>query len=350
MKDINDVIDNSNTVLEEINKADSGVQESDSVIGITVTDKAAEIDEADKEDALEIVLKAGVLYRINSNCWSAITSRVPEEQVKAPKEILSGLKTIINTDRLGPFRFWKTAGERELKKFGYNFLGLRGVYFIPKAFIPVIERKLKLCTEKALEAKADFIANYEVYKDEWRDTVIDICEKKDITIEQALAYLDDELYPSAENLEGRFRFSYRKFFISVPDPSMGILDDKEYQEEVKKQKEEAAEFLDNCLAGLAKKFYDIISKIQDKIKKGESVRPNTLQALSDYTTIFDQMNITNNQELAGFVIQAKKIFSGVEAKDFKEDDFRKQIEAGLTEIVTNFKTKSDQKVLRDIDF
>jgi len=251
---------------------ETNMETDKSTLGIKTNGQAAELDDNDKADALEVVLKAGVLYRINSRCWSGVTSKVPEEQIKAPKEILTGLKNLINQDRLQPFRFWKSAGERELKKFGYNFLGLRGVYFIPKAFIPFVEKKLALCTERAMEAKEEFLANFDQYKSEWRDTVIEICSKKNISVAEALVYLDDTLYPSETAIESRFQFNHRKFFIAVPDPSMGILTDEEYREEVKKQKEDAAEFLDNCLANLAKKFYSIIANIQGKIKKGESIR------------------------------------------------------------------------------
>ena len=347
---MNNEIDNALNQADEFLKDDSGLQADDSALGIKTSGPIAELDDEDKADALEIILKSGCLYRINSRCWSGVTSRVPEEQIKAPKEILKGLKNLIEQDRLQPFRFWKTAGERELKKYGYNFLGLRGVYFIPKGFIPFVERKLKTCQEKAMEAKADFLANFEQYKSEWRDKVIEICKAKDISIEEALNYLDDNLYPSETDIAGRFQFNHRKFFISVPNPAMGILTDDEYREEVAKQKEEAAEFLDNCIASLAQKFYKIISKIQEKIKKGETVRPNTIQALTDYTEVFDKMNITNNSDLAGYVEQAQKIFGGAESGDFKQDDFRNKIEAGLDEIVTDFKTKSDKKLLRSIDF
>lgn len=347
---MNTNIDNALDKATEFLKDDSGLVADDSTLGIKASGPVDELDSEDKADALEIVLKSGCLYRINSRCWSGVTSRVPEEQIKAPKEILKGLKNLIEQDRLQPFRFWKTAGERELKKYGYNFLGLRGVYFIPKGFIPFVEKKLKLCQQKAMEARADFLTNFDQYKSEWRDRVIQICKDKDISIEEALAYLDDDLYPSETAIAGRFQFSHRKFFISVPYPGMGILTDDEYREEVAKQKEEAAEFLDNCIASLAKKFYQIISKIQEKVKKGESIRPNTLQALADYTEVFDKMNITSNGDLAEYVKQAEQIFGGVNAGDFKQDDFRNKIEESLDEIVTDFKTKADEKLLRDIDF
>jgi len=346
MTDIEKALNNADEFLKE----DGGLSPDDSALGFKTNENAEELTDDDKADALKVVLKAGCLYRINSRCWSGVTSKVPEEQIKAPKEILTGLKNLIDQDRLSGFRYWKTAGERELKKWGYSFLGLPNVFFIPKGFIPFVERKLAICSERAKEAKEEFLANFDQYKAEWRDKVIDICHKKDISIEEALAYLDDDLYPSESDIAGRFQFSHRKFYISVPDPSMGILDDKEYAEEVRKQKEDAREFLDNCLAALAKKFYKIVSNIQNKVKKGESIRPNTLQALTDYTEIFDKMNITNNQELSGYVETAQKLFTGVGTQDFKKKEFRNQMGESLDEIVTEFKTKSDEKLLRDIDF
>ena len=317
-----------------------------SAVGISMKDKAL----ADLDNALEVVLKEGILYRIDSHCWWGKTSKVPEDQIKAPKKILTGVKTLIDPKHLGPFRAWKGAGERIVKKLGYQFLGLRGVYFVPKGFIQTAEAKLKECQDAAMIEKKVFADGYERFKQEWKDEVLAICKEEGIDESIALEYMKDAYYPTAGQLDGKFVFKWTKFMISVPDSNMGILTDKEYQEEVRKQKVQAKEFLENCVAELAQKFYEIISKINDKLAKGEVIKPKTLQSLTSFTEVFDKMNITGNASLAGYVDEARKLFSGVSVKDFKEEVFATKLSDKLDKVVTQFKDESDQALLRDIEF
>jgi hypothetical protein len=327
-------------------KSESTLATDDSALGITMKEKA----EADLDNALEVILKEGILYRVDSHCWWGKTSRVPEDQVKAPKEILSGVKTLIDPEHLQPFRAWKGQGERIIKKLGYQFLGLRGVYFVPKGWIQDVEAILLGCKEKAEEEKKIFIDNFVTYKAEWRDRVLEICDDKGIAYEVALAYLDEDNYPSKAGLDAKFVFKWTKFAITVPNSDMGILTDKEYKEEVRKQKVQAKEFLDNCLAELAQKFYSIISSINDKLLKGDVIKPKTLGSLESFTEIFDKMNITNNVQLAGYVEEARKLFNGVAVADLKENEFSNKLSDELDSVVSRFKTESNQELLRDIEF
>ena len=306
--------------------------------------------DAELDRALEIVLKEGILYRIDSHCWWGKTSRVPEEAINVPKELMSGVQTLIDPKHLGPFRSWKGIGERIVKKLGYQFLGLRGVYFVPKAFIQTAEAKLVECQEFAGEEKKVFVDNFETYKAEWKTEVARLCKEHGVDPKLAMLYLAEENYPSVAQLDGKFVFKWTKFAITVPDSDMGILTDKQYEEEVRKQKLQALEFLENCVAELAAKFYDIISKINSKLEAGETIKPKTLQSLNSFTEIFDKMNITNNRALAGYVDEARKLFKGVSVTDFKEEKFADKLTDKLTSVVTRFEAESDAKLLRDIEF
>jgi hypothetical protein len=92
MTDIEKALNNADEFLKE----DGGLSPDDSALGFKANENAEELTDDDKADALQVVLKAGCLYRINSRCWSGVTSKVPEEQIKAPKEILTGLKNLID--------------------------------------------------------------------------------------------------------------------------------------------------------------------------------------------------------------------------------------------------------------
>jgi len=307
-------------------------------------------EEAELDNALRVVLKEGILYRIDSHCWWGKTSRVPEDEIDIPKQLMGGVKTLIDPKHLGPFRQWKGIGERIVKKCGYSFLGLRGVYFVPKGFIGLAEEKLLECQKMAAVEKDNFKENFELYKQEWKAYVIDMCVEHGIDVDIATKYLEDSYYPSVSQLDGKFVFQWTKFAVTVPDSDMGILTDKQYQEEVRKQKVQAREFLNNCVAELAKRFYEIISNIKAKLDAGDVIKPKTLQSLESFTEVFDKMNITNNQELAGYVGQAQKLFSGVSVADFKEDKFTDKLKTKLTGVVDKFAEAADQKLLRDIEF
>ncbi|MHC4643991.1 MAG: DUF3150 domain-containing protein [Planctomycetota bacterium] len=334
------------------------VAKKDDLTNVSNPDKPAEtktpVDtsdaDAELDRALEIVLKEGILYRIDSHCWWGKTSRVPEEAINVPKELMSGVQTLIDPKHLGPFRSWKGIGERIVKKLGYQFLGLRGVYFVPKAFIQTAEEKLVECQEFAGKEKKIFADNFDQYKVEWKEEVNRLCKEHGVDPKLAMLYLAEENYPSKAQLDGKFVFKWTKFAITVPDSNMGILTDKQYAEEVRKQKLQALEFLENCVAELAAKFYEIISKINSKLEAGENIKPKTLQSLNNFTEIFDKMNITNNSALAGYVDEARKLFKGVSVTDFKEEKFADKLNDQLTSVVTRFEEESDQKLLRDIEF
>jgi len=222
-----------------MNKINGIEPEPDEVVKTEPAGANTNTDALELDRALEIVLKEGILYRIDSHCWWGKTSRTPDGEIEAPKEVMTGVKTLIDPKHLGGFRQWKGIGERIVKKVGFPFLGLRGVYYVPKAFIKMAEAKLTECQAKAVEEADEFCNNFEFYKQEWKTTVIDLCAEKGIDETDALEYLKDEYYPNPAELRNRFVFRWTKFAITVPDSDMGILTDDQYQDEVRKQKEQA---------------------------------------------------------------------------------------------------------------
>lgn len=291
------------------------------------------------KDPIEVVFRQGILFKIDSHCWWGKSSKVDESEINAPKEILSGVKTLVNPNTLSSLQFYKGFGERSLKKRGYPFLGLRGVYYIPKDFIGSIEMELRE-TKKAFDKEVDeYIQNYPKYKSEWK--------KKSGT------YYNEALYPSKEQLQNKFRFDYTKFVITVPDPSMGILNEDEYREELDKQKVKMREFLDGTLTELASKFYVIIDRLATKIESGDTVKPKSLESLRSFVETFESMNVTGNKKLSELVSKAQNYVGATGARDLNQDDkLRKSIGGKISKLVDQFQKHSekDTRFKRAIEF
>jgi uncharacterized protein (UPF0297 family) len=295
------------------------------------------------DDVLDYVFKEGILYRIDSHCWWGKSSRVDEEEINAPKEILSGVKTLVDPNTLATLRSYKSYGERIIKKRSYPFLGLRGVYYVPKAFISGCEEELKETQGRVYGERDFFMKNLPKYKKEWAA----VCKKGKVEPPAP------ELYPSKDELNGKFVFEWTKFAITLPNSSMKILNEAELKEEAEKQKKQMFEFLDGSLSMLAGKFYKAINNLAEKLSSGDPMKPKTLSSVRDFIETFDAMNVTNNAKLQDLVGKVDKLVGTASVKDYNADEkLRKDTEKRVTQMVSSFKkiSESDQRFKRDLDF
>jgi hypothetical protein len=296
-----------------------------------------------EDNALEIVLREGIIYKVDSHCWWGKSSRVPEEEINAPKDIMTGVKTLVHANTLGSLRSFKSMGERIVKKNAYPFLGIRGAYYVPKYFIPGVEKSLKETQEKVYEERSDFIKNLPKYRKEWAAH----CKKEKVVPPP------DELYPNKAELERKIRFKWTKFAITVPDSNMGVLTDELYKEEVEKQKEEAKTFLNDCFTTLSKQFYGIIKNLRERLESDDAMKPKTLASVKDFIETFDAMNVTNNAFLKDMVAKTAKALKVESVKDLNSnEDLRTEINTEVGSLVKAFEKAStkDERLKRAIDF
>jgi hypothetical protein len=291
----------------------------------------------DAKNAIDFAFKEGILFKIDSKCWWGKSNRVSEDELKIDKTIMEGVKILIDPKHLSSLKSARSHGERILKSRSYPFLGLRGVYYVPKDLIGNTESRMKKYQDEFRAEIDDFIDNYESYIKEWE-------------VELGEEHFDAKLYPTKEELRSRFKFDWIKFSITVPDSTMGILTEEEYQEEVKKQSATVKEFLDNSLSILSGKFYNIILNLSEKLGSGKPIKPATIKTLTSFVEIFDTMNVTNNAELASLVktaTEAMRTSSGADSKEIAVEindnaGIKKKIKSGISKVAKAFEKEAEK--------
>ncbi len=295
-------------------------------------------------DPLQVVFNEGILVKVDSHCWWGKSSRVPKSMLNdAPKEILKGVQTLIDKERIAPMNSLRQRGERVVVKNGFSFIGLRGVYFVPKARVGDVESGLVEVKDEFEAEKEIFLDNLNLYKREWAK----VCKKEGVKPPP------DEWYPDKYEMRSKFKFDWLMFPFSPPSKENGVLSERQYSAEIVKQKRKMAEFLQVSLSTLAVEFEEIITKLNKRLADGETIRPKTLSSLRGFVETFSQMNVTGNADLASMVARMDKILGSKSAKDINKSDKVRDTMAtkvsGLVKKVTGL-IDSDDKFTRSLDF
>lgn len=292
-----------------------------------------------EKDPIDIVFKEGILFRIDAHCWWGKSTRVDESEIKAPKEIMKGIKTLIEESKLSAMQSLRSYGERIVKSRAYPFLGLRGVYYVPKAFIKNVEKELREVQSTFYKRVEKFIENYPKYKEAWK--------------EKAKQYYDEKLYPTESSLRNKFKFDWTKFIITLPDSNMMVLNDEQIEEEMKKQRENMKRFMDESLTVLASKFVKLLTNLNTRLVNGEVMRQKSIKSIQTFIETFDAWNFTSNKELKKMVSEARSIMKNVNAKGLNKDEkLSKRIERETKKVLQSFESsaKTDERFLRALDF
>jgi len=305
-------------------------------------------DEIDADKAVDIMLTEGIMIRLDSHIWWGKSNKTSEGEIQfkggrtVTKKVLTGTKTLVDPDSLAYFRSLVGYAKRWLDKSGYPFLNIRGVVWIPKFFIQPTERKLKKWKANFDNAVEGYILDYPAEIERWKETLKE---------EKVSDVFDELVYPSPEELKRKLQFRWTKFAISLPSVESGVLNDKEYKEELERHKQDAKLFLDSTVTIIAKKFAEMVTSMQKTFASGRGIKQKSLDNMREFVETFDVMNITRNQELKNLVDRAAKLIGSVNKEDVKSNEkLSKTIATGLTGLVSDFGKAKDEKIVRALEF
>jgi len=283
-------------------------------------------------DVVKQIFNDGLLYKVDSHCWWGCSSQMREDELDVDPEVVKGTKVLVNPESLAELRSYRSYGERIVKRRAYSFLGLRGVYYVPKAFMAGVDKELKVAQTNFYNARKEFVKDFPALKVEWQKKMNEL--------------YDESLYPT--DLEAKFRFEWTKFAIGLPDS--GILSDTEYNAEIEKQAAQMKRFLDSALTEIASEFAKIINSLYERMSSDKPITRKQLDRVKDFADAFDAMNITRNAEMKALVDKCSKLLGDKTSEDFKEDDSRKAIMKEVGAVVSEFKKIKDERIKRAIDF
>jgi hypothetical protein len=302
----------------------------------------------DEKDAIDIVLKNGIMYRLDTHVWWGKSTRMKDDEIEAKggravsKNILAGMKTLVDPEGLAYFRSAIGYSKRWLERWGFPFLNLRGVFWVPKAFIPATEKRLRKWKATFDETADEYVLDYPAEIERWKEKLA----------EEGIEDLHNpDVYPTPEDLRSRLQFNWTKFAISLPPSEAGVLTDKEYKEALERHKREAKEFLDSTVTVIAQKFAKMVSTLQKSMASGKGVKQKTLDNMREFVATFDVMNITKNDDLERLVRRAGELLGDVGKDDLKaSDELKEEIGKGIDNIVTDFSKVKDERITRALEF
>ncbi len=341
----------ANLSLPERNSLGGGTGKKASkaeMVSLLQNREALVVPDFDETDAIEIMLKSGIMYRLDTHVWWGKSTRTKEDEIqfsggrKVSKSILAGTKTLVDPESLSYFRSSIGYAKRWLERCGYPFLNLRGVVWVPKANIPGTEKKLRKWKANFDTNAVEYISDYPAEIERWKEKLAE---------EGVEDTHNPDIYPTPDALRGKLRFNWTKFAISLPPSEAGVLSDKEYKEALERHKREAKEFLDSTVTMIAERFAKMVSTLQKSMASGKGVKQKTLDNMREFVNTFNIMNVTKNEDLERLVRRAGELLGDVGKDDLKgSEELRKEIGKGIDKLANDFSAVKDERITRALEF
>jgi len=151
---------------------------------------------------------------------------------------------------------------------------------------------------------------------------------------------DAKQYPPADVIKREFRFDWQVVEIDTPNEKLRGISQALFEKE--KAKAEATwssavgQINDALAAGMAEVVNHLAERMGDGDEAPKRFRASAVKKVEDFLANFAQRNLANNEQLNKLVTDAKKLLSGVDAKELKKDgELRKRVVEGFKEIKTS---------------
>jgi hypothetical protein len=215
-----------------------------------------------------------------------------------------------------------------------------GYYFLPISLIEVVNDFLELARADRIGLVNAFSSVYETKKREARLRLGPLYREKD--------------YPEMAEVERSFTWSVRFISFSVPGSLKEISISLFEQEKARQEQmwEEAAVevrgALREAMAGMLEHAVEKLSYKPDG--KPQIFRDSLTKNLSDFLDLFDKRNLTNDQDLAALVGQARQLMSGIDPATLRDSlTTRDRIRQGFERIKATMDTMLIDRPVRSID-
>lgn len=216
-----------------------------------------------------------------------------------------------------------------------------GIFLIPWASLEKIDARLE---EFKIERKAlvnEFVAEYDAAKTE---------------AEQKLGpHFNPNDYPDEERVRASFSMQTRYITFDTPKRLKGV-NPEIFAREVEKVRESVAnctEDIKNALReNLLKHVEHMFDKLSEKPDGSKKIfRDSSVNKLKEFLVDFNELNITNDQELAELVSKARSLMEGVDPDSLRKNvDVAGKIKTGFESIKGELDTMLINRKKRDISF
>jgi len=215
-----------------------------------------------------------------------------------------------------------------------------GYYFLPISLIETVNGFLNAARVERTDLVNAFLAVYEEKREQARLRLGPLYIEKD--------------YPDVAEVERSFTWSVRFISFSVPgslkEISMSLFEQEKERQE--RMWEDAASEVRNALresmAGMLEHAVEKLSYKSDG--KPQVFRDSLTKNMLEFLDLFDKRNITNDDDLAALVGQAKQLMAGVDPATLRDSlTTRDRIRQGFERIKSTMDTMLVDRPVRSID-
>jgi hypothetical protein len=266
------------------------------------------------------------IIQFTAGYWRA-KKKIPKEKLErivennpAAAKWLTGSQSLIDPveikkvgKKIGVASTYLNPSNPESPVLRYPIAGLKT---IPIALIEVCDARLTEMKAEFMEAKTEFIANLNEFKE---------AAKNDLELDGLFNEID---YPM--DLENKYYMDWRFLLMQTPDNIIKIAPDV-YEREKAKFIEVMEQVRVESVDALRATFGDMVSNICDRFANGTKdgkkkiFKNSTVNNFYDFFEQFKQRNIFQDAELDELVNKAQNILKGREADEIRDSDSMKKL-------------------------
>jgi hypothetical protein len=298
---------------------------------------------------LNVLTREGVLLNVSIRYWRGCKKLKAEDiglnQTDVSDRLISlGHKRLLPREATAALALIESRAHALVENNTFPFLnGL--AHFLPNSKLAEVTDKLKEFEAEFWAAKAQFVNNYRVLRDdasnEWRQTA-----QKLVHDPERLVATIEASFPSSLHLDRFFGFDLQLFQIAVPE-RLGLdlvsLADQEQMAHARQSAALAArhkietdlnQFLRDCIATLREQTATLCQEMLASMENGETgVHQKTLNRLVRFIEQFKQMNFANDTEMEEQLERVRKELLSRTAEEYRDSAVAKaRLVQGLTRL------------------
>jgi hypothetical protein len=248
-------------------------------------------------------------------------------EVDADKDLLRVSKHLLDSAELKAIaRF-----DGEIRRYLYNLcLPFEiGIHLLPIAALETVEHRLRQFGADREELVKAFLSVYP-----------SLCLDASKRLRGLYNPAD---YPSSDEVERQFGFSWQYVSFGVPDQLRGISQEV-WQQEREKAAQRMAEASSEIQIVLRESMTKLVQHMAERLKDGDDGKPlrfkeSTVANLIEFLENFEFRNVTDDQELQNLVKQARGLLQGVGVDDLRSTgDLRTKVQQGMANLASELDT------------
>lgn len=258
------------------------------------------------------IFEKGCLVQLSISVWGG-SAKINEEIAKEAlgSEWAKARKLLVDREALKPVEKIRNSARQYLREKSLPF-PIDGVMFIPFESVEKVDEKLKDLAWDFSLAVDSFQAGYE--------NAVEVAK----TVLGSL--FDENDYP--QEIRRKFNFNWRFFLMEAPgknsllSPELVAREQEKFLETMKEARELAVEALRVEFGQLVKNACEKLAPAKEGEKK--IFRNSLVRNFGEFFETFKERNCFGDEELERLVEEARKVISGVEAEDLRQDEGLKQ--------------------------